>query len=374
MTILLMPDKFKGSLTADQVIDAIRKGLEVSNPGEKTVCVTASDGGDGFLESIVSSQPSVQKRSCVASDPLGRECRVDYGFDEASSCAYIEMARASGMQLLAAEQRNPLKTSTTGTGQVIAHAAECGAEKIYVGLGGSATNDGAMGIAHAIGYRFLDSRGDELVPSGEALEKVECVRSGGVATWLDHVAVFAINDVQNPLLGSEGAAAVYAPQKGADPSMVRRLEQGMSHFESVVQRDLGVSVADIPGAGAAGGTGYGLKVFLEAEFVSGIEFVVSLTDAETQLRNGDIRCIITGEGKLDDQTAYGKLVRGVASLGEKYRVPVIAVCGLNALREKSPAEIGLEKVIAIHDPKHDVQFTIDHAHRLLVDAVSHLKV
>ncbi|WP_220498329.1 glycerate kinase [Rhodopirellula sp. JC639] len=372
MNVLIIPDKFKGSLTGTEVIEAIELGLRRFDSNIQVHSITASDGGDGFLDAIRKTDESIETIRCETTDPLGRSIHAEYGFDSKQGIAYVEMARASGMELLVAEERNPLLTSTLGTGTLIADALRRGAAKLYIGLGGSATNDGGIGIATALGYRFLDADGAPLPATGGALSKIDSIDASGVMPELDSAQVFAINDVANPLLGPEGAAAVYGPQKGADDAMVARLDQGLNRLQQIVQRDLKLDVADVPGAGAAGGTGYGLKAFLRAEFLSGIEFVLSLTGVESLLSGGTIDWIVTGEGKIDDQTAYGKLVRGVADVGEKYRVPVAALCGLLSLENASIEDLGLAKVRQIHDPQRPVEETIRRAKDLLVDAAEEL--
>ena len=368
MNVLIIPDKFKGSLTGAEVIRAIDEGLHAFDETIQTYSITASDGGDGFLDAIRKSNDSVITIRCETTDPLGRPVQSEYGIDHQSGAAFIEMARASGMELLAAAERNPMRTSTLGTGTLIVDAVRRGARDVYIGLGGSATNDGGIGIARALGYQFFDSDGAPLQPIGAALDEIRSIDASTRLPELAGVRVRAINDVANPLLGPEGAAAVYAPQKGADAEMVVRLEQGLNRLQQVVMRDLNVDAAGIAGAGAAGGTGYGLKVFLNAEFLSGIEFVLSLTGIETLLSSGSIDWIVTGEGKIDDQTAYGKLVRGVADVGEKYGIPVVALCGRLALEGKTIEDLGLKRVIQIHNPADPVEYTMENANELLVEA------
>ncbi|MCA9139789.1 MAG: glycerate kinase [Planctomycetales bacterium] len=372
MNVLVIPDKFKGSLSASEVIHAIQAGLRKHDPEIQIHAITASDGGDGFLDAIRKSNDAVQTIRCETTDPLGRTIMAEYGIDRHRKSAYIEMARASGMELLRQSERNPMLTTTLGTGLLLVDAIDRDLENIYIGLGGSATNDGGIGIAHALGFRFLDSKGGELQPIGGSLEQIDSIDVSGVTMTMKNVKVHAINDVTNPLTGPEGAATVYAPQKGADAEMVVLLERGLDRLQQVVCRDLGVDAAHVPGAGAAGGTGYGLKVFLGAEFLSGIEFVLSLTGIESLLESGNVDWIISGEGKIDDQTGYGKLVCGVANIGKKYGVPVIALCGVNALQHKTVADLGLAKVVSIHDPTRPLEYTIHNAKELLTKAAEHV--
>jgi glycerate kinase len=370
MNVLIIADKFKGSLTGTQVMQAIDQGLHQFDPGIQTHRITASDGGDGFLDAIRKSNDSVTTIECETTDPLGRPIRCDYGFDPLRHAAYVELAKASGMELLDAAERNPLRTSTLGTGTLIVDAIARGARDVYIGLGGSATNDGGIGIATALGYRFLDAGGAALPPRGASLAEICAIDASIPLAALADVRIHAINDVANPLLGPEGAAAIYGPQKGADPEMVVQLDRGLDRLQQVVKQDMGVDVAGVPGAGAAGGTGYGLKVFLGADFLSGIEFVLSLTGIESLLESGIVDWIITGEGKIDDQTAYGKLVHGVAEVGAKYHVPVVALCGLLDLERKTVGDLGLKRVIQIHDASKALEFTIKNANRLLVQAAA----
>ncbi|MEM0925816.1 MAG: glycerate kinase [Planctomycetota bacterium] len=371
MKVLIVPDKFKGSLTAEEAITAIRAGLTDRDPTVRSHAMIASDGGDGFLQAVLKSDAAVELQSCETSDPLGRPITADYGIRRSDGSAFIEMAKASGMELLQKVELDPYKTSTFGTGRLIADAIDRGMKTIYVGLGGSATNDGGCGIARAVGYRMLDQAGVEIEYTGGGLEKLWAIDQSSVRA-LDGVRVLAINDVANPLVGSQGASVIYCPQKGADSVIVDQLDRNLAELSEVVKRDLGIDAASLPGAGAAGGTGYGLSVFLGADFLSGVEFVLSLTGIEDVLSAGDIDLIITGEGRIDDQTAYGKLVRGVATVGESFRIPVIAVCGINALKTKTAHDLGVKRIIELHDPSRPVETTIRDAALLLRQAVAGL--
>ena len=372
MNVLIIPDKFKGSLTSKQVVDSIETGIRRYNDQAQIHSVAASDGGDGFLSAILQSQPDVELVPCRTTDPLGRPIDAAIGMDRQINAAYVEMAKASGMERLTADELNPERTSTLGTGELIVEAIRQGARKVYIGLGGSATNDGGTGIASAMGYRFLGKDGETLTMSGESLQRIVSIDSTLRLPACRDVSFHAINDVLNPLLGREGAAAVYAPQKGADQEMVKRLERGLDQLQQTVRRDLGIDAKDIPGAGAAGGCGYGLRVFLDAEFLSGIEFVLSLTGVDRLLSQGRIDCIITGEGKLDDQTAYGKLVSGVATVGKKYGVPVLAICGMLDLKRQTISDLNLTAARQIHDPEKNLDFTFEHAAQLVSQAAEDL--
>ncbi|KAA5546220.1 glycerate kinase [Roseiconus nitratireducens] len=372
MKVLIIPDKFKGSLSGKEVTEQIVHGLHDFDDLIETHAISGSDGGDGFLESIAQTIKNAKWIDCQTTDPLGREIQASFLFDPQREFAYVEMARASGLELLTTEERNPLRTSSLGTGLLIRRAIDHGARSVFVGLGGSATNDGGAGIASALGYRLLDADGSPLPPGGGHLTHLERIERSPIEPLLRQVRFFAINDVCNPLLGPEGAAQVYAPQKGADPEMVRQLEAGLDCLQRVVRRDLDVEVASVPGAGAAGGAGYGLKAFLNAEFLSGIEFVLSQSEIEALLNGGQIDYIVTGEGRIDDQTAYGKLVRGVAKAGASYGVPVVAICGQLDLKQKSVEDLGLSNVLQIHQPGSSIEYTMENAGALVRQAAAQI--
>lgn len=365
MKFLIVPDKFKGSLTAQEVSTAIEAGVGKALPDAESIIITASDGGDGFLNSVAENV-NAEEAGEVTVDALGDS--TFYGsflFDRAAETAYIEMAVASGMANLPEEKRNPLHTTTLGTGILASTAISHGAKKIYVGLGGSATNDGGIGFAAALGYSFYDCDGNEIPLTGEGLSQLSRIEYDKEGGQLEGIEFFAVNDVRNPLFGAEGAAYVYAPQKGASPEIVAQLDKGLRNLDTVVQSEFGQSEATVPGAGAAGGLGYGLRVFCGAEFVSGVDFILSLSGIEEILSSGEIDCIITGEGKIDDQTAYGKLVDGVAKAGQRHRVPVYAICGSLQLTDTTTQELGLEDAIPIHSEGDDLSFTIKNAANLV---------
>ncbi len=372
MNVVIAPDKFKGSLTNAQVIEAIKAGLADSVPGSRTHEVVASDGGDGFLASIRRYVPGVVEMMGETVDSLGRPMQGTYLIDSGNQTAFVELADASGLVNLTEEERNPLMTSTLGTGLQLKDAVSQGARNIYVGLGGSATNDGGIGMASALGYEFLDRQGDALQPRAIHLKSLDRIDVSNVMAGWRETAFVAINDVNNPLTGPEGASAVYGPQKGADAAMVAELDRGLQHLEAIVRRDLGKKEGATPGAGAAGGAGYGLRVFCDAAFLSGIDFILSLSGIEPLLERGDIDCIITGEGKIDDQTAYGKLVSGIANAGRRHGVPVMAVCGQLALDKRSPDELGLSRVVEIHEEGRPVEETMARAAELVSRATATL--
>lgn len=364
MKVLLIPDKFKGSLTAKQVVKAIQAGLQNAVPRAEVHAVLASDGGDGFLNAISQSKRcTVQNIETV--NPLGKHISADYLLDTAQKSAYIELAKTSGLELLQEEERNAMDTSTFGTGLQIQHAIESGVTTVYIGLGGSATNDAAMGIANALGYDFLDEKGNVLKPIGRNLSKIAFIKRNETFNLCEGVAFFAVNDVNNPLYGEDGAAYTYARQKGASESEIHELDLGLRHLDKVYRAQSGMDCANLPGAGAAGGAAYGLKIFFNAEFISGIDFVLRLSNVEQLLTQQRFDYIITGEGKFDSQTLNGKLMKGVVNLGARYSIPVIAICGESKIDSDEAKKFGLHEVLQLLDDTMDVSYAIANAEALM---------
>ena len=266
-------------------------------------------------------------------------------------------------------ERNPLKTHTRGTGQLILEALESGARKIYVGLGGSATNDGGCGIAATFGFRFLDASGNSLAPTGENLQKIQRIIPPNDLSVLKDVEIIAVNDVSNPLSGPEGAAFVYARQKGASVQEIQLLDDGLRHLDKVVAEQLGIEASDMPGAGAAGGAAYGLHCFLNARFISGTDYVLGINGVDEHLRENPVDYVITGEGRIDDQTLHGKLIQGVLELAVRHEVPVLAVCGVSEIPEEVLKKAGFLDVISISDATRSLAFNMSQAARLTREAV-----
>ncbi len=262
MKFLLIPDKFKGSLSATEVIDAISRGINDAIANAEIRNILASDGGDGFLDAVKSYQ-QVEEIVIDTIDPLGRPIKAPYLFDKTNKKAYLELASASGLVLLEDKERNALKTSTQGSGIQIKHAIDLGARTIYLGLGGSATNDGGTGIAHVLGYNFLDKDRASLDPVGESLNSIETIDTDAAYKEIETVSFFAVNDVNNPLFGPEGAAYVYGPQKGANIDEVKILDEGLRQLDKTVKQTLGSEIAEIPGSGAAGGRCLWVKSIFE---------------------------------------------------------------------------------------------------------------
>ncbi|MEN8788064.1 MAG: glycerate kinase [Flavobacteriaceae bacterium] len=368
MKYLLIPDKFKGSLTAQEVIDALSSGIRKADPGAVLHSALVSDGGDGFLESI-SHYGEYERVVCEARNPLGKTIDASYLYEEATDSAYIEMAQTAGLVLIEESDRSPMISSTYGTGMQIRHALEKGARNLFIGLGGSATNDAGLGIAAAMDYRFLDSEGRVLAPEGQNLSRIARIQKPEDESLYADAKIYAINDVNNPLFGPQGAAHVYAAQKGAKADDIRLLDKGLRDFDMLVKREMGKSYASIPGAGAAGGTAYGLMCFLGARFLSGTEFVLNVARVNEILTKNSIDYIITGEGKIDDQTLSGKLIHGVLELGGSYKIPVIAVCGIMDTENDSLIAGGLSTVIEVRDTSRSLAYNMENAATLVAGAI-----
>lgn len=322
--IVVAPDSFKGSATARQAAEAIARGLRRALPGVVVETVPMADGGEGTVDALVEATGG-RFVEVTVTGPLGEDVRVRFGILGDGGTAVIEMAAASGLPLVPPERRNPLLTTTYGTGQLIRAALDRGARRIIVGLGGSATVDGGAGMAQALGARLLDADGRELGWGGGELGRLARIDVAGLDPRLRQTEILVACDVSNPLYGPEGAAPVFGPQKGATAAMVRRLDDNLRHFARILRRDLGVEVGQLPGGGAAGGLGAGLVAFCGARLRPGAELVMEAVGLEARLAGADL--VVTGEGRLDRQTAYGKTAAAVGRLARKLGVPAVAICG-----------------------------------------------
>jgi len=322
--ITIAPNAFKGTLTAAEAALCIKHGLQKALPDATFVCVPMADGGDSTAAAIVDATGGHWVR-CRVSDPLGRRISAQFGLTGDGRTAVVEMAAASGLVLLKPAERNPLITSTRGTGELIRAALAKKISRLLVGIGGSATNDGGMGMARALGVKFLDAQGGELPEGGGALDKLARIDIAGLDPRLKQIQMEVACDVDNPLFGPRGAAQVYGPQKGATPAMVRKLDAGLKRLAAVIKQDLGLEVEKLPGAGAAGGMGAGLAAFLKGQMRPGVDIVMEAVNLPTKLAGCDL--VITGEGRLDGQTIFGKAPAGVAKAAQKLGLPVIGICG-----------------------------------------------
>jgi glycerate 2-kinase len=338
MKIIVAPDKFKGSISASQASQAIAEGLLLCNPTLEVMQLPMADGGEGTAE-ILTYHARGEMRSVTVSDPLGRPTPARFGWSGAQKTAFIEMAEASGLAMLSEPERNPLLTSSFGTGELILRAIENGAEQIILGIGGSATNDGGVGMASALGYRFLDAAGREVKPTGGNLQQISRIDDTALIFDPARLRVRVACDVDNPLTGPAGTSQMYGPQKGADAAAVQQLDAGLSHLANVFRQHFGRDVERVPGAGAAGGMGAGALLFLGAQLIPGTALVMEQTGFEQHLTGSNL--LITGEGKLDRQTLHGKLVRVIAEKARVRGIPVAALCGTLDLEPQDVRELGL---------------------------------
>jgi glycerate kinase len=365
MRIVVCPDSFKGSLTSVEAADAIVRGIRIGagDDSVEVISIPLADGGEGTVDALVRATGGAIRR-VKAHDPLGREIESFYGILGDGKTAVVEMAAASGLTLLSEPERNPLVASTYGTGELIKAAADEGVKKIIVGIGGSATNDAGCGALSALGARFLDNEGNELPPGGGSLANLGFVDLSGFSFPSDKIEVVVACDVRNPLYGPTGAAAVFGPQKGATADMVSVLDQGLRRWAAVIENQLGKNVAFLPGAGAAGGLGAALAAFLNAELCSGIDIVLDAVGFDQYLSEADL--VITGEGKLDEQSGFGKVVTGVLHRASAVGVPVVAVAGSCAGDLRSLYEEGLTAAFSIVPGPMTTAYAMSHAHELLM--------
>lgn len=340
MKITLAFDSFKGSLSSSQVADAFEEGIHSYIPHCEICKVAIADGGEGTTEALVEALNG-EYIDVMVSDPLGRPITARYGIIEHGKTAVMEMAKASGLPLLTPSERNPLKTSTYGTGQMILHALERGCRNFLIGIGGSATNDGGMGMLSALGYHFLDKQGNILPGTGEMLSLVASIDDTHVHPALCKCHIKVACDVTNPLYGEQGAAYIFAPQKGADAQMVELLDNGLRNYAQVIEEYNGNNIATLPGAGAAGGLGGGFKALLEARLVPGIEMILDAMAFDDLIAGSTL--VVTGEGCIDYQTVMGKAPSGVLRVAQRHNIPVVAIGGrvawCDALRNSGFAAI-----------------------------------
>lgn len=323
-TILLAFDSFKGSLTSAEVTDAFEEGLRTTLPDCQVKKVCMADGGEGTAEAIVSTRQGEWAEAEVL-DPLMRPIRARYGLIDKGETAVIEMATASGLTLLSEDERNPLKTSTYGTGQLIADSLARGCRKLLIGIGGSATNDAGTGMLSALGFRFLDAEGNLLHGCGESLEKIASIDSSHILPELESVEITVACDVTNPFCGPCGAAYVFAPQKGANDAMVIQLDNSLRHFAQIIHSYNKVDISEMPGAGAAGGLGGAFSAFLNTRLCRGVEWVLDALHFEELLKGCDL--VVTGEGRIDHQTLMGKTPYGILQAASRQDIPTIAIGG-----------------------------------------------
>ena len=344
MKIVLAPNAFKGSMTAAQAAQALAQGVRAACPTAEIRQLPVADGGDGLTEVLIDALHG-EARGFRVQGPRLEPVEAALCHVPTLGLAAVEMAVASGLALLAPEQRDPIRTSSYGTGELIRAALDLGARRIIVGLGGSATSDGGIGMAAALGMRFLDAAGKPVAPIGGALRQIQQIDASGLDPRLAEVRCEAICDVDNPLLGATGAAAVYAPQKGATPAQVAVLEAGLAHLAERIAAEFGVEVGGLPGAGAAGGAAAGLHAFLGAELRRGVDLVLDLVGLDEALAGADL--VLTGEGQIDEQTAFGKAPAGVAERAKARGIPCIAIAGSMGQRTECLHAIGIDALFSL---------------------------
>jgi glycerate kinase len=344
MRIVIAPDSFKGSLSAAEAARAMAEGVALVDPDAEVVLSPMADGGEGTVQAVIESVEKAEERHALVAGPLpGRDVRAAWAYLPADTplaanpedehhallrqgepTAVIEMAQASGFNLVPPRKRDPFETTTYGTGQLIREALDAGCRQIIVGMGGSATVDGGMGMANALGFKFLDVDGLELPPTGASLCRVRSIDASGRDSRLAPAHFIAATDVDNPLAGNDGAARIFGPQKGATPQQVEELERGLENLGRLVS-DRGLDVLDLPGAGAAGGLGAGLAAFCGASIVSGARLIADITGLRDKVAGADL--VLTGEGSYDSQTERGKTPVGVGEIAEKAGVPAVVLTG-----------------------------------------------
>ena len=370
MKVIISPQSFKGSVSALAAAKAIERGVLAAEPEAQTVLVPVADGGDGTLDALVDSTGGQIFRSTVIG-PLGRTLEAMWGVMGDGETAVVEMARASGLALVPQKQRDPRITTTHGTGQIIKEALERGFNRMIVCLGGSATNDGGTGMATALGARFLDAEGGPIPAGGAALARLASIDAGGLHQGLAGATIVGATDVTNPLCGPTGASAIFGPQKGASPEVVAELDAALLNFARVVCRDLGQDVAELPGAGAAGGLGAGLIAFAEAELRSGIDMVCDVLGFDGYLEGANL--VITGEGQADQSTIYDKAPVGVARRAQLQNVPTVLLAGSLGPGHEQLYQHGISGVICIADRPMSFSQSLQRTEELL-EAAAHRTV
>ena len=324
MKIVIAPDSYKESLSATEVAQAIEKGFREIFPDAQYVSVPVADGGEGTVEAMIAATHG-SAHSALVTGPLGEKVNANWGMSGDGKTAFIEMAAASGLALVPPDKRNPLITTSRGTGELILQALDSGASNIIIGIGGSATNDGGAGMVQALGAKLCDANGTEIGYGGGSLNSLNTIDVSGLDPRIKNCAIRVACDVTNPLVGESGASRIFGPQKGATETLILELDRNLAHYADIIKKSLGVDVKNVPGAGAAGGMGAALMAFLGAELKSGIEIVTQALNLEEHIH--DCTLVVTGEGRIDSQSIHGKVPVGVANVAKKYHKPVIGIAG-----------------------------------------------
>lgn len=359
MKIVIAPDSYKESLSALEVATAIEQGFREIWPDADYVKIPVADGGEGTVEAMVAATAGRLVHVDVTG-PLGSSVQAFYGLSGDARSAFIEMAAASGLALVPVDSRDPLKTTSRGTGELIRHALDAGVEHIVIGIGGSATNDGGAGMVQALGARLLDAQNNDIAHGGAGLEALARIDISQLDARLAACRIEVACDVTNRLTGKEGASAVFGPQKGATPEVVARLDRALTHYAQLISRDLDVNVLELAGGGAAGGMGAALYAFCGAQLRSGIEIVTDALHLDAWVADADL--VVTGEGRIDSQTIHGKVPVGVANVAKRYNKPVIGIAG------SLTPDVGI-----VHDHGIDAVFSVIYTICTLEDALKNAK-
>jgi glycerate kinase len=357
MKFVLAPDSFKESMTAKEAAEAMERGIRKVVPHADTVLVPMADGGEGTVQSLVDCTGG-KIVEVLVTGPKGEKVEAMFGILGDGDAAVIEMASASGIHLVKREERDPLVTTTYGTGELIKAALDMGVKRILIGIGGSATNDGGAGMLQALGAKLLDKEGRELSFGGGALNKLYKIDLSGLDRRLKDIVIEAACDVTNPLTGKTGASHVFGPQKGASPDMIEILEENLVHYAEVIRKELNIDIENVPGAGAAGGLGAGLMAFLNAELKRGVDLVIKYTDLEEKIKDSDY--VFTGEGSIDSQTVFGKTPFGVSTTAKKYNIPVIAFAGRIGEGIEVLYDKGINSVVGIMKGAASIEEALKH--------------
>jgi glycerate kinase len=367
MKFVIAPDKFKGSLSGIEFCNAAEKGIKNIFPNATIVKIPLADGGDGTIDALQHTLQG-EKTEVLVNNPLSNPVLATYLYVSKTQTAIIEMAEASGLRLLKTSELNCMQSSSFGTGELILDAINRGAKNIILGIGGSATNDAGIGIATALGFRFLDKKKQVITPTGENLNQISEIDDSQVNPLLKNTSIQVACDVSNPLHGKNGAAHIYSKQKGASEKEIILLDEGLLHFSNIIQNTYTIDCNIISGAGAAGGLGAGSVIFLNAKLQSGIELIKTITKFDTIIQNAD--WIITGEGKLDNQTLSGKTIAGILKSAHKKNIPVAAFCGAVTISKKEQNSLGLKYVSAISEDSNDLQHAMQQSSKNLELSIS----
>ncbi|MNF48143.1 Glycerate 2-kinase [compost metagenome] len=368
MKVVIAPDSFKESLSAKLVAEAIAQGVRDAMPAAKILCVPMADGGEGTVDAVLAATPGGERRESIVTGPLGQATTAPWGWLPDTCTAVIEIAAASGIHLVPHDKRDATKASTFGTGELILEALNAGAKRIILGLGGSATNDGGSGMLRALGALFLDDSGKQLAEGGLSLAHLHQLDFASLDDRLLGIRIDVACDVDIPLCGLKGASHVFGPQKGASLDQVQALDAALEHYADVCSAQFGRDDREFPGGGAAGGIGYAARMFLHASFRPGVELVAELSGLFEAVQGADL--VITGEGRLDEQTLYGKTPAGVAAVASAAGVPTIAIAGTLGAGYQRLRDIGIEAAFSITSGPMTLEDACSDAYRLLRDRAS----